>query len=219
MGALVGSAGLALPAWQRAWSPACWGQGWTVFEVGSDLGWASVTVPHPEPGRPLLPPTSCALARRGAPPLPGQGCGYGPRCCPAPGALDPSEPASWAGAGQPAWCTPPSPSCVCSPPGALSPGSLSYLGEGRVPGGLSHWAGGGEERRLWARLYGQCTLGGAAVGSHAESQWKGQDSPYWSQEDPGKKGKAQGPGVVGRRKRERPCAQYIQERGRGEAHA
>lgn len=35
----------------RAHLPAG-GQGWTVFEVGSDLGWAAVTVPHPEPGRP-----------------------------------------------------------------------------------------------------------------------------------------------------------------------
>lgn len=52
------------------------------------------------------------------------------------------------------------------------------------------------------------------MGSRAESRWKGQDSPYWSQEDPGKRGKAQGPGAVGRRRRGRLCAQYTQERER-----
>lgn len=66
---------------------------------------------------------------------------------------------------------------------------------------------------------GRCILGGSAVGSHAESQWKGQDSPCWSQEDPGKRGKAQGPGVAGKRRREHLCAQYTQEWESGEARA
>lgn len=92
----------------------------------------------PQPTWLPLPWLTCALARRGAPPLLGQGCGYGLRCCPAPGALAPSEPASWVGAGQPAWCTPPFPSCVWSPLAGLSPGSLSYLVEVRVPGDLRH---------------------------------------------------------------------------------
>lgn len=179
-GALLGSARSVLPVWQGAWSPACWGQGWTVFgEVGSGLGWAAVTVPRPGPGRPPLPRTSCALARRGAPPPRGQGCGCGPRCCAALGSLAVSGPASWVAAGQPAQCTPPAPSCAWSPREALSPGSpWSCPAKVRVPGTLDHWVGGGVGRRLGVHPGARCTLGGSALGSHAESQWRGPGSPY-----------------------------------------
>ena len=88
-----------------------------------------------------------------------------------------------------------------------------------MPGVLGHWAGGGVGRRREGHPGARCTPEGAALGSHAESRWKGPGSPYSSQEGPGRRGRARGAGVVEMRRRVRRGAQCKPVQGWQEAHA